>query len=77
MLIKLRKEHKKKLPKNLMTIQSFLNDDDKSYFCGDQPGMTDYMAWPIVQRMHLMIPDVVENYPRFKKYIEKGIKMKL
>ena len=54
-----------------MTIQTFLNDGDKSYFCGDQPGMTDYMAWPIIQRMHRMIPEVMEDYPGLKKYVEK------
>ena len=69
--VEAKEEAKKKLVASLNTVESFLKDGDKPYFCGDQPGMTDYMVRPHLERMTILLPKVIEGFPVLKKHAER------
>ena len=64
-------EHMKKIDENMARVEDFLKKDNKQFLCGNEPGMTDYMVWPHLERITVLMPQVLDKFPGLKAYSEK------
>ena len=64
-------ESVKRIGENLARVVSYLAADNKSFICGEKPGMTDYMVWPHLERMSLTASDFLKNHPVLQAYCSR------
>ena len=60
----------KKIQENLNRVSVFLTEKGEPYICGDNPGMTDYMVWPHLERLSILTPEILKD-PALKAYVER------
>ena len=60
----------KKINESLNRVTGFLSKIDKPYICGDDPGMTDYMVWPHLERLSILTPEILQD-AKLKAYVER------
>nr|CAB3251229.1 glutathione S-transferase omega-1-like [Phallusia mammillata] len=54
----------------LSAFEKFLKQAKTAFVCGDQPGFTDYMMWPHIERIGVFIPDLIPTFKLVKKYFD-------
>jgi len=71
-----RKEGLDKINFGFKVLEDHLNIYKKEFIGGDEPGFTDYMFWPFLERMSLLMMDVIELQPSILKYFNLMLKDK-
>jgi len=66
-----KEECKKKIRDNLKRVVAYLVKDDKSYICGKEPGFTDYMMWPFIERLLVLQPELIKEQSELQAYCER------
>ena len=61
----------KKINENLEKVVAYLAKDNKQFICGEEPGMTDYMMWPFLERISILTSDVLKAHPALQAYCER------
>nr|CAB3251208.1 glutathione S-transferase omega-1-like [Phallusia mammillata] len=54
----------------LGALEKFLKQAKTAFVCGDQPGFTDYMMWPHIERLGVFLPDLIPTFELVKKYFD-------
>lgn len=64
-------ESKKKIEENVGRVIAYLAKSNKPFICGDEPGMTDYMVWPHLERMTVVAPELLKGQSVLQGYCER------
>jgi len=59
-----------KLKEGLEALDKFLAENGTTFVCGDQPGFTDYMIWPHLERVGAFVPDYVSQFVKVKVFFD-------
>ena len=57
-----------KLKEGLEAFDKFLEKTGSTFICGEQPGFTDYMVWPHLERVGVFSREILSSYPRILTY---------
>uniref|UniRef100_F7AV59 Glutathione S-transferase omega n=1 Tax=Ciona intestinalis TaxID=7719 RepID=F7AV59_CIOIN len=49
---------------------TFLENNGTPYICGSQPGLTDYLLYPHLERINAIVPVDLKQIPRVKAYFD-------
>uniref|UniRef100_H2ZQ38 Glutathione S-transferase omega n=1 Tax=Ciona savignyi TaxID=51511 RepID=H2ZQ38_CIOSA len=52
-------------------LAAYLESNGSTFICGSQPGLTDYMLYPHLERMNAILPVKLSQYPPLKAYFDK------
>nr|CAB3251198.1 glutathione S-transferase omega-1-like [Phallusia mammillata] len=60
-----------KMSAGLDVLDKFLSNSPMPFVCGEQPGFTDYMMWPHLERIHIYLKLALANFKNVQAYIAK------
>lgn len=65
-----RKDSFDKISAGFSCLEKHLTKYEQPFIGGAQPGITDYMFWPFLERMSLLMICVIQKYPTIYKYYQ-------
>nr|CAB3251203.1 glutathione S-transferase omega-1-like [Phallusia mammillata] len=60
----------KTLNTGLEKLDKFLSEEKTTFVGGEEPGFTDYMIWPHLERLSMYVGYTFSEYPNVKKYFD-------
>lgn len=66
-----RNQGKELAAQGLRIFDKFLKNAGTLFVCGNEPGFTDYMMWPHLERVIVFLPESINKFDSVREYLNR------